>query len=282
MVGSIQCRSSPTSAVAAFLARDLEPVGEIVADLASLQRFQHLRSRPAAPAWRGGPARAPPLPAGRGCRAPASAVLSSIFLRSSCASRVSGSAMRFSAARQLRAPPRSSLLAHRMRLGFQRIKGIAVVAAGADMADRLPPGKLRPVRAGRRPSAAPSSLRPPARPPPAPRLPARAAPLHRRRSGPSAVLPARACGCGRAPSGPRIQRRSSAISRPGQQGGEAAVGGVEQMMAFVEDIAQAPFRRRVGGLVGRPASPRRRPARSPAHDWRSRWGHGGRGGWRAR
>ena len=61
---------------------------------------------------------------------------------------------------------------------------------------------------------------------------------------------------------------------PRQQGGEAAVGGIEQMMAFVEDIAQPAFRRRVGGLVGRPASPARRdlarPARSPAHDWRPR------------
>ena len=186
--------------------------------------------------------------------------------------------------RQIRAPRCEQLLAQGMRFGFQRIEGIAVVAAGAHMADRqLGQKDLRPVRAARRrrcraiqpsPASAPAACT-------ASSSAARAL-LRRRRSDPSAVLPARACGVRARPSGPRIQRRSSAISRPDSKRGKTAIGGVEQMMAFVEDIAQRAARGgRVGGLVRRqPVAAR--PARSPARDWRPRWARGARGGWRAR
>ena len=208
------------------------------------------------------------------------AVLSSIFLRSSCASRASGSAMRFSA-RDKSAHRSRNVVAQRMGLGFQRIESIAHRRCGHGHGCRLPPGKSRPDRAGCRLS------RRAVQPSPA--------------SAPAACTASSSACCASSSSAirsfsrsssPRMRVRARAFraANPAaqirhlaarQKRGKTAIGGIEQMMAFVEDIAQPPFHRRVSGLVGRQpvAAP---PARSPAHDWRPRWGRGGRGGWRAR
>ena len=72
-------------------------------------------------------------------------------------------------------------------------------------------------------------------------------------------------------SGPRIQRLSSAVSSAGQMARKGAVGGIEEMMAFIEDepahAAGCCFLLFV--VSARPPAPGRRPpGAAPAHDWR--------------
>ena len=160
------------------------------------------RSRPAAPAWRAGPARAPPLPAARGYRAPAWRSCRPSSCAAAAPACASGSAMRFSAARQVRAPPAAVSSPSGCGLGFQRIEGIAVVAAGADMAvDFRQENFAGPARAAARDPRRPAFAGQRAR-----RLhrifQRVAAPLRRRRSGPSAVLPSPRMRVRARPSGP--------------------------------------------------------------------------------
>ena len=217
MVGSIQCRSRPTSMSRPSSRAISNQSTNSSLTLAGFQRLQHRHPGRQDDACRAGPVRAPPLRCGRADKAPAPPLLSSICLRSRlCASRISGSAMRFRPSAEIAAPPRCSLFAERMGFGFQRIERVACPRCAPAHGCRPPPEKLRPGPRGL-PQRAPSSLRRPARPPPRPlrRSASRALSLSATRSfsrssRPRMRLRAR-------PSGPRIQRRSSAISRARQQ-----------------------------------------------------------------
>ena len=204
----------PDIEVAAVLALDLEPVDELVVDLAGVQRVEHLhpggKDDLRAPLQ---PARAPL----RCARAGRSRVPSSCR-RAACADdsarRSSGAARRFEPDAQI-ARGLERLVAERLDIGFERIERIGVLAARADMLIGRRRGTLRPARARRRRAAATSSLRRPARRTRAMRFVERVLAASRRPRSDRAGVPAtRACGCARAPSGPRIQRRRSAISLP--------------------------------------------------------------------
>ena len=171
MVGSIQCRSSrhrdrgrlrARSRTSRRIRRLISPVS---------QRIQHRDpgrqdelGAPLQPARRRLDARAL-------MRLRALSALSSICSRRRCASRISGSASRFSPRRDRSRAPRAIRSPSGCGSGFQRIEGVARRRCGRAHGRRPPRENLRPARAGLRRDA-PSSLRRPARRPPRPLLPA--------------------------------------------------------------------------------------------------------------
>ncbi len=232
--------------VASVFAGQFEPVDEFFGDLAGLQRVQHLDPG-------GQDDLGTPIDAARRRRQPRLgirlkvAVLSSIFLRSSRASLASGSAMRLRP-RDSSAHRLQKLFAHGMGFSFQRVESIGVAAARAHMGI----GEAEKDFA-RSPRCGAQSLRP--------------AFARQRGSGLHRILQRVLRGfvvgdqvlqplvqAAHAGAGARLGAANPAAQLrhlpPRQAGGKAAVGGVEQMMAFVEDIAQAAaFLGRVGGLV---------------------------------
>ena len=225
--------------IAAVLARDLEPVDEFVVDLAGLQRVQHLHpgrqdelGAPVQPARRRFEARA------RG-RSPARCAL---VVHLSCAARRARRSSGVGDALQRRAHSSRAaaqhVLAERLRSRLPANRTRRGRRCGRGHGDRQAARNTSPGPRGPPPCSRDIQPSPASAPPPAPLRPARAC-----ASSSSAIRSfsrssrprMRRAGAAFRSADPAAQLRHLAAR---EQRGEAAVGGVEQMMAFVEDIAQ--------------------------------------------
>ena len=213
---------------------------------------------PAPPASRATPAghgaravrcRAPRLRCARAWPNSSSAASSSSRLRSDAASRSSGADQPRRAHDRVRAPRRAARRpsaasrprSHRLRRGRPSARG----HAHKPRQETLPPARAaRPFATGPASRRAASAFGRGHR-----RRPARLMLPRRRRPVRARVRPAR----GRARRGLRA-RAASAAARPSRApercAGEAEIGGVEQMMALVEHIAQVPLGPHVVGFFG--------------------------------
>ncbi len=176
-----------------------------------------------------------------------SRALSSSCLRSRCASARNG------VGHALQADGKSArgidrIVAQGLGVGFERIESVVALRAGADMG----------VGGGEKKFAGPARGRIAHAPDPA-----LACQRARRRDrlvergvgrfvlGDQVLQPfvEPAHAAARAPLGTADPAAQIGHLGAGEKRGEAGIGGIEQMMAFVEDVAHAPLGRRIGGLI---------------------------------